>query len=121
MFLCSHIHSLCVLWLKKNLLIFLYSLTHTLFVFSRSKSFALSSLAISWKAATLYSLLLMLPPKRKSILFLSFSLCFTFYFPSPHKEDPWTKSIKFFVILSIYKILFIFPLRLRIYYISKKE
>ena len=51
---------------------------------------ALSSLAIFSKAATLYSLLL--------LAFL------TLYFPSPHREDLWIKTIKFFVALSIYKL-----------------
>ena len=49
--------------------------------------------------------LLALPSKWKSIFL---SLDFTLYFPCPHREDSKAKAIKFFVILSIYKTLFLF-------------
>ena len=78
---------------------------------------ALSSLAIFSKAATLYSLLLLAFLPSKNIFF---SLDFTLYFPSPQKEDPWAKAIKFFVALFIYKTLFIFPLRLGKHYFFNK-
>ena len=62
---------------------------------------ALSSLAIFSKAATLYSLLLLAFLPSENIFF---SLGFTLYFPSPHRENLWIKTIKFFVALSIYKL-----------------
>ena len=109
--------------------------------------FALSSLSIVLnKGSNTYSLLLdylleggnhsLYPPwlssrKRQSFALsflhssqmkiIFFSLGFTLYIPSPHRENPWAKAIKFFVALSIYKTLFLFPLRLRIYYIFNKE
>ena len=114
-------------------LIFLCSHTHTNYLFQRQQYFVLSSLAIFSKVATLCSLFLgylleggktllspssCVPPKRKSFFL---SLSFTFYFPFLQREDPWAKTIKFFVALSIYKTLLLFPLGLRIHYIFNKE
>ena len=59
----------------------------------RRQPFALSSFAIFSKAATLYSLLL----DYSQLKIPFFSLDFTLYFSSPHREDPWVKAIKFFV------------------------
>ena len=144
---------------------FFFALTCTLFVSRRWKDFTLSSLAISSKAAILYSLLFSyllecgkpllslscLSPQRQEhftlssllifskvvilcslfllaflpstnlLLLLFFSLGFTLYFPSLHREDPWARVIKFFVTLSIYMTLFLFPLKLRIHYFFNKE
>ena len=119
--------------LKKNLFYF-FTLSHT------------HQLSLS-NAATLYSLLfgylleggnpLLSPPWlsfwRQQYLALSFllrssqakiyflSLDFTLYFPFPHREDFWAKAIKFFVVLSIYKTLLLFSLRLKIHYLFNKE
>ena len=90
---------------KKNIyLLFFFAFTHTLFVSRRQQDFALSFLLRSSQA---------------KIHFLSLS--FTLYFPSPYKEDPWAKVIKFFVTLSIYKTLFLFSLELGIHYLFNKE
>ena len=121
---------------KKNLLVFLFSQTLSLCVL---------------KAATLCSLLLdyfleggntllsppLLSSRRWQCLTLSFLLRSSqakipFFsvlvsrsiFPLP-REDSWAKAkvktSKFFVALSIYKTLFIFPLELGIHYFFNKE
>ena len=109
--------------LKKNL--FCFSLlshthTHSNYLIQR-QHFTLFSLAIFSKTATICALLLGYLSEGGNSLLLSFllrssqvkisflSLGFTLYFPSPHKEDPWAKAIKFFVVLSIYKTSFPIP------------
>ena len=124
-------------------------LSYTLFVSRRRQYFAVSSLAIFLKVATLYSLFLsylleshntllsppLLSSQRWQYLTLSFllrssqakipffSLGFMLYFSPPKIEDLWTKAKanKFFVALSIYKTLFLFSFELGIHYFFNKE
>ena len=113
--------------LKKNLFYF-FTLSHT-HQLSLSNTGTLFSLLIGYLLEGSNPLLS--PPWlsswRRQYLTLSFllrssqvklpflSLGFTLYFPSPHREDPWAKIIKFFVTLSIYMTLLLFPLELGIH------
>ena len=72
----------------------------------------------SWRQQY-FALSFLLPSSQAKISFLS--LGFTLYFPSPHKENPWTKVIKFFVALSIYKALLLFSFGLEMHYLINKE
>ena len=129
-----------VSWLKKNLSYFsLLTHTHTLIISfkgsntllspprlssRRRQPFALPSLAIFIKAAIPCTLLPLVFLPSKNPFSLSW---FHAYFPSPHREDFWAKAkakaiaIKFFIALSIYKTLLLFPLRLGIHYLFNKE
>ena len=106
-------------WLKKNLSCFslLNTHTHTLIISLKGGNTLLSPPWLSsWKRQpfTLSSLAIFLRWQYFTLSFLLCSSqakipCFTLYFPSPHREDPWAKAIKFFVVLSIYKTLLLFP------------
>ena len=136
-----------VSWLKKNLFCFsLLSLSLSLSLTHTHTHTHTHKLFLS-KVATLCSLLLgylleggnplLSPPSlfswRRQYLNLSFllrssqekihflSLGFMLYFPFPHREDPWAKTLKFFVTLSIYKTFLLFPLGLGIHYLFNKE
>ena len=114
---------------------FFFTLTHTNYFFQMQQHFAFSSSAIFLKAATLCSPLLdylleggntlhspssCISPKRKS--FFSF-LVSRSIFPLPigRTLGPKPKAIKFFLTLSIYKTLLLFPLGLGIHYLFNKE
>ena len=121
-----------VLWLKKSLLFF-FSLTHTLIISFKDSNTLLSHLCFILHAHLSFLAALSflfcgnpccysppcVPSKQKSFFFLS--LGFTLYFPSPHREGLWAKAkakaYKFFVALSIYKTLLLFPLGLGIHYL----
>ena len=73
------------------------------------------------KAVVSYSLIPLAFLPSNFSLSLSLSLGFMLYLPSPHRKNPWAKALKFFVSLSIYKTLFLFPLELGIHYFFNKK
>ena len=126
--------------LKKISLLF-FLLSHTLIIFLKGDNTLLFHfyfllhlhLSLSLLAVLFFSK--RLPFRALSFLFVQLSCCFShvkslslslslgfmLYFSSFHMEDPWAKAIKFFVTLSIYKTLFLFPLELGIHYLFNKE
>ena len=103
---------------KKKSLLFFFTLTHTKYLSQKRQHFTLSSLAIFLKTAIPYSLLPLAFLPIENLFSLSW---FHALFSPPHREDLWAKTIKFFVVLSIYKTLLLFPLELRIHYLFNKE
>ena len=94
---------------KKKFLLFFFALTYTLLVSHKGDNILLSP---PWLSSQGDNPLLSLPyisPLRRQAENPFFSLDFMLYFPSPHREDPWAKAIKFFVIWSIYKASFPIP------------
>ena len=131
-----NISCVCLMAKEKSLLFF-FALTHILiisqslkdgntllfpFYFLLHAQLSLGCLLFLYAAPSweLYlTLCFLLRSSQAKIIFLS--LGFMFYFPSPHREDSWTKAIKFFIALSIYKTLLLFPLGIRIHYLFNKE
>ena len=124
--------------IKKNLSYFFFTLTHTLIISFKGDNTLLSHFYFLFHAQLSFLAALSflfcgnpcccyppssVPPKRNSF---SFSLLVSrSIFPLPHSENPWVKAkveaYKFFVTLSIYKTLFLFPFKLGIHYFFNKE
>ena len=76
------------------------------------------SLCLLEGSSTLLSPSSCVPPKRKSIFSL---LVLCSILPLLIRRTLGSKAIKFFVVLSIYKTILLFPLRPRIHYLFNKE
>ena len=105
---------------KKSLLFFFtFTHTHTLIISFKGNNTLLSPPWLSSRRRQPFTLFFLLHSSQVKIYFLS--LGFTLSFPSSHMEDPWAKTIKFFVALFIYKTLLLFPLGLGIHYFFNKK